>query len=57
MMMSGARATLVLKKGAKLTEAEVKAALAAKKMKFESFGKHTIERPAAAYMAKTPKFT
>ena len=28
-----------------------------KGLKFESFEKHTVDRPAAAYVAKTPKFT
>lgn len=56
-MMSGRRATLVLNKGAKLTEADVKAALKGKGLTFESFETHKIKRPAAAYVAKTPKFT
>ncbi len=56
-MMSGRRATLVLNKGAQLTEADVKAALKGKGLKFESLEKHKITRPAAAYVAKTPKFT
>ncbi|MBL4771369.1 MAG: hypothetical protein JKY61_09550 [Planctomycetes bacterium] len=57
MMMSGTRATLVLKKSAKLTAADVKEALESKGLKFESFEKHKVDRAAAAYVAKTPKFT
>ena len=57
MMMSGTRATLVLKKGAELTEDEVKQALASKKLKFDSLTKQTIEQPEIVYVAKTPKFT
>jgi len=57
MMMSGTRATLVLDRGAKLTEADVKKALEDKGLKFESLEKLEIDRPAAAYVAKTPKFT
>ncbi len=57
MMMSGRRATLVLTKDSKLTEADVVEALKGKGLKFESFEKHSIARPAAAYVAKTPKFT
>ncbi|MFT5199426.1 MAG: hypothetical protein ACI87O_002095 [Planctomycetota bacterium] len=57
MMMSGRRATLVLSKGSKLTEADVTKALKDKGLKFESFEKHKVARPAAAYVAKTPKFT
>ncbi len=56
-MMSGRRATLVLNRGAKLSEAEVKAALKDKGLKFESFEKLRITRPTAAFVAKTPKFT
>ncbi|MDF1837096.1 MAG: hypothetical protein P1V35_04450 [Planctomycetota bacterium] len=57
MMMSGTRATLVLAKDSKLTEADVAKALKDKGLKFESFEKQTVARPAAAYVAKTPKFT
>ncbi len=57
MMMSGRRATLVLSKGSKLTEADVKKAVEAKGLKFDSFEKHKVARPSAAYVAKTPKFT
>ncbi|MCP3918815.1 MAG: hypothetical protein GY711_24980 [bacterium] len=57
MMMSGTRATLVLDEDAKLTEADVKKALEDKGLKFESFEEHEVMRPAAAYVAKTPKFT
>ena len=57
MMMSGTRATLVLDADADLTKADVKKALEDKGLKFESFEKHEVARPAAAYVAKTPKFT
>jgi len=57
MLMSGTRATLVLEKGAKLTEADVTKALKANGLKFESLEKQSVARPAAAYVAKTPKFT
>jgi hypothetical protein len=56
-MMSGTRATLVLKPDAELAEADVKQALEAKGLKFESLEEVVVERPAAAYVAKTPKFT
>lgn len=56
-MMSGTRATLVLAEGAMLTEADVKQAVEGKGLKFESFEQVVIQRPAAAYVAKTPKFT
>ena len=57
MMMSGTRATLLLSPESALTEADVRQALEDNDLKFESFEKQTIERPAAAYVAKTPKFT
>ena len=57
MMMSGVRATLVLEDGADLSEADVKQALEDNGLKFGSFEKRQIDRPAAAYVAKTPKFT
>jgi hypothetical protein len=57
MMMSGTRATLVLSKESTLTEADVAKAIKDKGLKFESFEKHTVVRPASAYVAKTPKFT
>jgi hypothetical protein len=57
MMMSGTRATLVLADGASLSAADVKQAVEAKGLKFESFEAVVVERPAAAYVAKTPKFT
>jgi len=57
MMMSGTRATLVLEDGAKLTGAQVKQALEEQGLVFESFEAHEVDRPAAAYVAKTPKFT
>ena len=57
MMMSGTRATLVLEPGAELVEADVRKAVEGKKLTFEGLEKRVIERPAAAYVAKTPKFT
>lgn len=57
MMMSGTRATLVLDAGASLTEADVRTALEEQGLTFESLEELVIERPAAAYVAKTPKFT
>ncbi len=57
MMMSGTRATLVLDAGVVLSEAEVKKALEDEGLKFASFERHQIDRPSAAYVAKTPKFT
>lgn len=57
MMMSGTRATLVLEVDAKLSEADVKQALEDNGLVFESLEQHVVERPAAAYVAKTPKFT
>jgi len=57
MMMSGTRATLKLEDGATLTEAEVKEAVEAQGLVFVSFETVSVERPAAAYVAKTPKFT
>ena len=57
LMMSGTRATLVLEGGAELTEEEVKRAVEAKGLTFDSFEEVRVERAAAAYVAKTPKFT
>ena len=57
MLMSGTRATLVLEEGAVLTEADVQRALEDNGLVFESMQQHVIERPAAAYVASTPKFT
>jgi hypothetical protein len=57
LMMSGTRATLVLAAGAQLAADDVKQALADQGLKFESFEARTIDRPAAAYVARTPKFT
>ncbi len=56
-MMSGTRATLVLNPGAFLNKALVKKALVDKGLHFESLTEMEIERPSAAYVAKTPKFT
>ena len=57
MRMSGTRATLVLADGATLDEADVKEAVEAQGLVFVSFEEVRVERPAAAYVAKTPKFT
>ena len=57
LMMSGSRATLLMKKDAKLTEAAVKKALESKKLTFEGLSEHKVPRAHAAYVAKTPKFT
>lgn len=56
-MMSGTRATLVLANGSELDEAQVKRAIEAQGLKFESIETVLIERPAAAYVARTPEFT
>lgn len=55
MMMSGVRATLVLDDGATLSEDEVRRALEDQGLKFGIFERREIVRPAAAYVAKTPK--
>jgi len=57
MMMSGTRATLVLDAGVDLKPAVVKKALEDKGLKFEGIERQVVARPAAAYVAKTPKFT
>ncbi len=57
MLMSGVRATLVLEDGADLSEDDVKKALEDNGLKFGSLQQRQIDRPAAAYVAKTPKFT
>ncbi len=57
MMMSGVRATLVLEDGADLSEDDVKKALEDNGLKFGSLQELQIDRPTAAYVAKTPKFT
>ncbi len=57
MMMSGTRATLVLKEGVKLSEKEVKEALTAKKLTLDSITKVEVPQPGAAFVAKTPEFT
>ena len=56
-MMGGTRGTLVLEPGAKLEEAQVKAAIQKVGLQFDSLERVRIERPALAYVAKTPKFT
>ena len=55
--MSGTRATLVLKKGASLREADVKAAIEDVGLTFESLEQQSVAPAGAAYVAKTPKFT
>ena len=57
MLLSGTRATLVLERGAELTEDDVRSAVEAQGLKFESFEEVEVDRPALAYVAKTPKFT
>jgi hypothetical protein len=57
LLMSGRRATLVLEKDAKLSEADVKKALEDKKLTFESLESQVVPRAGAAYVAKTPEFT
>ena len=57
LMMSGTRATIVLEDDAKLSEDVVSKALKEKGLKFESLEKKQVPHPAAAYVAKTPKFT
>lgn len=57
MLMSGTRATLLLASGTKLTAADVKKALEDEGLTFESFEEHVMTRPAAVYVARTPKFT
>lgn len=49
--MSGARATFTLKRGAKVTEKQVAAALQAQKMKLESFAVEMRPRPEVSYVA------
>mgnify|MGYP001563485935 CR=1 FL=1 len=55
--MSGVRATLVLEEGATLTEDAARKALEDQGLEYGSLEQRTIERPAAAYVAVTPKFT
>ena len=57
MWMSGVRATLVLEEGATLTEDAARKALEDQGLEYGSLEQRTIERPAAAYVAVTPKFT
>lgn len=57
MLMSGTRATLVLDEDADLTEADVEQALEDEGLTFESLEELEVERAAAAYVARTPKFT
>lgn len=48
-MMSGMRATVFTADGASLEEADVKAAIEGKKLKFISFEKAELEKPTVAY--------
>lgn len=57
LLMSGARATIVLADGATLTEAEAKAAVEEAGLSFEGHTTARMPRAARAYVAKTPKFT
>lgn len=57
LMMSGARATLVLADGATLTEAQAKAAVEGAGLTFESFATAEVSRAARAFVAETPGFT
>jgi hypothetical protein len=56
-MMSGTRATLVLESGAELSEDDVRDAVESNGLVFESFEKEQRSAAAAAFVAKTPKFT
>ncbi len=49
--MSGARATFTLKRGARVTQEQVAAALKKNKMKLESFSRERRPRPEACYVA------
>ena len=49
--MSGPRATFTLKRGAKVTEEQVAAALKKNNMKLESFGHEMRPRPEVCYVA------
>jgi len=55
LMMNGVRATLVLAKGATLSEADAKDALAEHGLKFGSLERCEVDIPVAAYVAMTPK--
>ena len=55
--MSGTRATFTLKKGAKVDEKALKAALTKKRLKFVSLTSRDTGRAAAAYVAATPGLT
>ena len=57
MFMSGTRATFTLKKGAKVDEAAIKAAIKKHKLKFISLEKRQNKRAVAAYVASTPGLT
>ena len=48
--MSGARATFTLKRGSKVTEEQVTAALKKSNMKLESFGREMRPRPEVCYV-------
>ncbi len=55
--MSGTRATFTLKKGAKVDEKALVAALKKKKLKFVGLTSRETGRAAAAYVAATPGLT
>lgn len=57
LLMCGTRATLLLAPGTDLAEDDVRKAVEGRGLTFESLAKETVERPAAAYVAVTPKFT
>ena len=55
--MSGTRATFTLKKGAKVDEKALVAALTKKKLKFVGLTSRETARAAAAFVAATPGLT
>ena len=55
--MSGTRATFTLKKGAKVDEKSLAAALKKKGLKFNSLTSRNSVRAKVAYVAKTPGLT
>ena len=57
MFLSGTRATFTLKKGAKLDQKAIAAALKKQKLEFVSLTHRTGKPAAAAWVAKTPGLT
>lgn len=55
--MSGTRATFTLKKGSKVDEKALKAALKKKRLKFVGLTSRDTVRAAAAFVAVTPGLT